>query len=272
MKNKDLLTVGELAKLMDITVRTLQYYDKEGLLTPSSKSEGGRRLYTKKDMIKLHQILSLKYLGFSLEDIKYRLISLDNPDDVVKMLNSQEQALKSQIEKLKKAVSAVQSLRDEVSLIHEVDFNKYADIITLIRQNNEGYWVVKFFDDNLLTHIKDRFTEQPDFALALFNRWKSMCDEAVLLKEQQEPPESEKAQQLAKQWWSLVMDFTGGDMSLLPNLVKFNETKQIWSEEMQKKQQITDEFIGKALEIYFQTSGEQNPFEEEEYNDISNKG
>ena len=272
MKNKDLLTVGELAKLMDITVRTLQYYDKDGLLTPSCKSEGGRRLYTKKDIIKLHQILSFKYLGFSLEDIKHKLISLDNPDDVVKILNSQEQALKSQIEKLKEAISAVQSLRDEVSLIHEVDFNKYADIITLIRQKNEGYWVVKFFDDNLLTHIKDRFTEQPDFAHTLFNKWKSMCDEVILLKEQQETPESERGQELAKQWWSLVMDFTGGDMSILPNLMKFNQTKQIWSKEMQKKQQIADEFIGKALEIYFQTNGAQNPFGKEEYNDISNRG
>lgn len=272
MKNKDLLTVGELAKLMNITVRTLQYYDKEELLTPSCKSEGGRRLYTKKDVVTLHQILSFKYLGFSLEDIKHKLISLDNPDDVVKMLNSQEQALKSQIKKLKEAVSAVQSLRDEVSLIHEVDFNKYADIITLIRQNNEGYWVLKFFDDTLMTHLKDRFTEQPDLGRVLFKKWKSMCDEIVMLSEQQVTPESNKGQAIAKQWWSLVIEFTGGDMSMLPKLIEFNETKQEWSEEMRKKQQISDEFIGKALEIYFQTSDIQNPFKEEEYNDISNKG
>jgi DNA-binding transcriptional MerR regulator len=272
MKIKDLLTVGELAKIMGITVRTLQYYDKEGLLTPSSKSDGGRRLYTKKDMVKLHQILSFKYLGFSLEDIKHKLISLDNPNDVVKTLNSQEQALKSQIEKLKQAVSAVQSLRDEVSLIHEVDFNKYADIITLIRQNNEGYWVVKFFDDTLMTHIKNRFTEQPDFGLSLFEKWKSMSDETVLLSEQQITPESDKGQELAKQWWSLIMDFTGGDMSMLPELMKFNETKQGWSEEMQQKQQIVDKFIGKALKIYFETSGEQNSFGKEKYNDTSNNG
>ncbi|WP_123052804.1 MerR family transcriptional regulator [Clostridium sp. JN-1] len=272
MKNKDLLTVGELAKLMGITVRTLQYYDKEGLLTPSCKSEGGRRLYTKKDIVKLHQILSFKYLGFSLEDIKDKLISLDNPDDVVKMLNSQEQSLKSQIEKLTEAISAVQSLRDEVSLIHEVDFNKYADIITLIRKNNEGYWVVKFFDDTLMTHIKDRFTNQPDCGLALFKKWKSMCDEIVLLSEQKITPESSKGQELAKQWWSLIMDFTGGDMSMLPKLKKFSETKQGWSKEMQKKQQIADGFIGKALDIYFQASGKQNPFRKEKYNDISNKG
>jgi MerR family transcriptional regulator, thiopeptide resistance regulator len=272
MKDKDLLTVGELAKLMDTTVRTLQYYDQEGLLAPSCKSEGGRRLYTKKDIVQLHQILSLKYLGFSLEDIKHKLISLDNPNDVVKVLNYQEQALKSQIEELKETLSALQSLRDEVSLIHEVDFNKYADIIALLRQKNEGYWVIKYFDDKLMTHIKDRFSEQPELGLALFEKWKSMCDEVVLLKKQQETPQSEKGQELAKQWWSLVMNFTGGDMSMIPKLMKFDETKEGWSEEMKKKQLIVDEFMGKALELYFKTNGVQIPFVEVKNNEHSNKG
>lgn len=54
------MTVGELAKKMGVTIRTLQYYDKEGLLSPSAESEGGRRLYTDKDLVLLHQILSLK--------------------------------------------------------------------------------------------------------------------------------------------------------------------------------------------------------------------
>ena len=80
------MTVGEVAKKMNVSVRTLQYYDKEGLFTPSAESEGGRRLYTDKDMIQLHQILSLKHLGFSLGDIKNRLISLDTPDEVARVL------------------------------------------------------------------------------------------------------------------------------------------------------------------------------------------
>lgn len=63
IKSQGYLTVGEVAKRMGITVRALQYYDKEGLLAPSAESEGGRRLYSSKDMIKLYQILSLKHLG-----------------------------------------------------------------------------------------------------------------------------------------------------------------------------------------------------------------
>ena len=49
-------------------------------------SEGGRRLYTDKEVVKLHQILSLKHLGFSLDDIKNRLIPLDTPDEIADIL------------------------------------------------------------------------------------------------------------------------------------------------------------------------------------------
>lgn len=83
------MTVGEVAKKMGVTVRTLQYYDKEELLSPSSESKGGRRLYTNKDLVTLHQIISLKSLGFSLGDIKQRLISLESPTDFANVLNRQ---------------------------------------------------------------------------------------------------------------------------------------------------------------------------------------
>lgn len=63
---KGYMTVGEVAKKIGVTVRTLQYYDKEGLLSPSAESEGGRRLYTDKDLVILHQIISLKSLGWIL--------------------------------------------------------------------------------------------------------------------------------------------------------------------------------------------------------------
>lgn len=82
-----------------------------------------------------------------------------------------------------------------------------------------------------------------------------MCDEIVCMKEEGIAPESEKGQKLVMEWWSLVMEFTGGDMSLLPEMVKFNQSKQGWSEELKRKQSIADEFIGEALEIYFQKQG-----------------
>ena len=127
------MTVGQLAKKIGITIRTLQYYDKEVLAFPSAESEGGRRLYTDKDLVKLHQILSLKSLGLSLKDIKGRLISLKTPDDVAKALTEQADVLRKKIEQLKDSLVAIEQLKTEVLQIQTVNFKKYADIIVKLQ-------------------------------------------------------------------------------------------------------------------------------------------
>jgi DNA-binding transcriptional MerR regulator len=62
------LKVGELARRTGLTVRTLHHYDEIGLLVPSLKTDGGHRLYTEADVARLQQVLSLRQLGFSLEE------------------------------------------------------------------------------------------------------------------------------------------------------------------------------------------------------------
>jgi len=253
MQKKELMSVGELAKKMDITVRTLQYYDKEDLLKPSEKSEGGRRLYTNKDMVKLHQILSMKFLGFSLDDIKNRLISLDTPKEVASVLSEQAQIIKREIANLTEALSAIEVLKDEVEQMQTVDFNKYADIIKFLQQKNENYWIVRVFDDTLMTHIRNRFTEES--GNRIFGEWQRLCDETARLKVEGETPESEKGQKIAREWWTMITEFTGGDMGLLPLLEKFNQNKDDWSHDYKEKQAQADEFLGKALGVYFQNQG-----------------
>lgn len=252
---EELLTVGELAKKMSVTVRTLQYYDKKGVLKPSAKSPGGRRLYTKKDMVKLHQILSLKFLGFSLEEIKTKLLNMDTPEEVAEMLKKQKEIVKKQIDSLTAALTAIDSLEKEVVQMKEVHFDKYADIVALLRQGNEEYWVIKLFDTKLLTHIRDKFGAQPEKGLRLYEAYTTLLDEALLLKELNEPPTSEKSLELAKKWWEMVVEFTGGDMSLLPELEKFNEDKQGWDGETARKQAEADDFLKQVLAAYFQQEG-----------------
>ena len=154
------MTVGELAGKMGTTVRTLQYYDREGLLSPSSESEGGRRLYTYKDMIRLHQIQALKSLGFSLGDIKNRLISLDTPEEVAEALTGQAQSIREKIWQLSETLEAVEALKAEVVQMQEVDFKKYADIVVNLQLHNEYYWLIKHFDDDMLDHIRERFDQK----------------------------------------------------------------------------------------------------------------
>lgn len=251
------MTVGELAKKMGTTVRTLQYYDKEGLLSPSAESEGGRRLYTDKDMVRLHQILSLKYLGFSLDDIKNRLIFLDTPADVANILTEQAEAVKKQLEALSDTLSAIETLKEEVLQMQSVDFKKYADIIANLQIKNGSYWLIKYFDDKTLEHCRSRFDK--DSAKELVDTYTRLSNEAASLKKDGILPDSDKGQGFAKEFWSMIVDFTGGDMSLLPQLMEAGNIDNPLPDG--KQQQLANDFIGAALEKYFAELG-RNPFEE----------
>lgn len=72
--NEDYLTIGELAQKMDVTVRTLQYYDREGLLKPAAISKGGRRLYSTKDIVKLLYQLVYSDFHYLLESLQLLML------------------------------------------------------------------------------------------------------------------------------------------------------------------------------------------------------
>ena len=252
------MTVGEVAKKMGVTVRTLQYYDKEGLLSPSAESEGGRRLYTDKDLVTLHQIISLKSLGFSLDDIKGRLISLETPADIANALTEQADDIRQKIEQLKVSLSAIEQLKAEVLQMQTVNFKKYADIIVNLQMENDSYYLIKRFDDDTLDHIRSQFDKES--GLDFMDRFNRLSDEIIQLKKENVPPESEKCQQVVKEYWGLIMEFTNGDMSMLPKLMEvgnIDTATNAWEE----RQKIVNDYIDPALQVYFSRLG-TNPFEE----------
>ena len=251
------MTIGEVAKKMGVTVRTLQYYDKEKLLSPSAESEGGRRLYTDKDLIILHQIMALKSLGFSLDDIKQRLTSLETPADVANALAEQADVIRKEIERLTVSLTAIEQLKTEVLQMKTVNFKTYADIIVNLQMKNDSYYLIKSFDDDTLDHIRSQFDKES--GLDFMDRFNRLSDEIVQLKKDNIPHESEKCQRVVKEYWGLIMEFTDGDMSMLPKLMemgKIDTATNAWEE----RQKAVNDFIEPALQIYFSRLGE-NPFE-----------
>lgn len=252
------MTVGEVAKKIGVTVRTLQYYDKEGLLSPSAESEGGRRLYTDKDLVTLHQIISLKSLGFSLEDIKQRLISLGTPADVANALTEQADDIRKKIEQLTASLTAIEQLKAEILQMQTVNFKKYADIIVNLQMKNDFYYLIKRFDDDTLDHIRSQFDKES--GLDFMEKFNRLSDEIVQLQKENVPPESEKCQQVVKEYWGLIMEFTNGDMSMLPKLMEIGNidtATNAWEE----RQKIVNDYLEPALQVYFSSLG-TNPFEE----------
>ena len=92
-------TVKQLAKLSNVSVRTLHWYDEKGLLRPSYHSTKGYRYYEEEQLFLLQQILFFRELGFPLNDIK-KLLSQDDFDKI-KALQSHKQILTKEIHRKK---------------------------------------------------------------------------------------------------------------------------------------------------------------------------
>src|SRR5829696_1431689 len=102
--------VGEVAALTRVSVRTLHHYDRIGLLRPALHSAGGYRMYTESELLRLQQILTLRYLGFPLKRIGELLDRADF--DLVASLRVQRQALHDRITELERISAAIGDLVD----------------------------------------------------------------------------------------------------------------------------------------------------------------
>lgn len=114
-------TVSEVSKISKITVRTLQYYDSIGLLSPSKKTEAGYRLYSQDDINKLGSVLILKELQFSLKNIK-KIINSEN-FDIELALDDQIELLKKKRDRLDKIISMANNIKQKG--MKTVDFNVF---------------------------------------------------------------------------------------------------------------------------------------------------
>lgn len=102
-------TVHEVSELTGVSIRTLQYYDKIGLLHPTARSAAGYRLYGNRDLARLQQVLLFRELEFPLRDIKD---IVDNPDfDQVRALEQQIKLLELKREHIDKLIDLARRLQ-----------------------------------------------------------------------------------------------------------------------------------------------------------------
>ena len=131
-------TSGEFAKKANVTIRTIRFYDKQGILKPSKVSEAGYRLYTDEDFGRLQKILSLKYLGFSLEEIMAMTIN-DDADDIVYSLELQKDLIQKKIRHLEMMERSLEDTFQIVKSSGRIDWN---NILNLIHITNMEHAII----------------------------------------------------------------------------------------------------------------------------------
>ncbi|MBQ8231151.1 MAG: methyltransferase domain-containing protein [Lachnospiraceae bacterium] len=131
MKLPGYYSSGEFARLAQVSVRTIRFYDKQNILKPSFVSAAGARFYTDSDLARLQQILLLKYLGFSLDDIREMTIGDNDYHLMVSSLNMQKKLVQDRMEQLQLVAEAIDSTVEAIEKEHQLDWSRMLDLIHL---------------------------------------------------------------------------------------------------------------------------------------------
>lgn len=123
MKKEGFYSSGEFAKMARVTLRTLRFYDKKNILKPSFVTEKGSRFYTEEDFARLQQILLLKHLGFSLEEIRNMTISDWDSHFMENSLRIQLKLVRNKIEQMQLVEQAIQDTMESFQRKESVDWS-----------------------------------------------------------------------------------------------------------------------------------------------------
>ena len=130
-------TTGEIAKLCEVSVRTVQYYDTRGILIPSELSEGGRRLYTEDDLRRMRVICFLREVGIPINGIA-ALLAEDDPKSIISvLLEQQENMLKEELEDCQRKLDLVDGIRKEVNALCEFSVESIGDIANVMNKKDK---------------------------------------------------------------------------------------------------------------------------------------
>ncbi|OAA91610.1 MerR family transcriptional regulator [Clostridium ljungdahlii] len=149
----ELVSIGKFAHKSGVTLRTLRYYDKIGLLKPCAYTESGHRLYNVEDFGKLQKILTLKFIGLSLEDIS-KIMNYDlNQGDLKRSLQIQKKIMKEKIYHIEAVIKSIDEAVHMLDNDKELNWNKFINIISIV--NTDQKWMEQYENaSNLKARIR----------------------------------------------------------------------------------------------------------------------
>ena len=212
------LKVGELAKRTGLTVRTLHHYDEIGLLRPSLHTDSRHRLYTGKDLARLQQILSLRQLGFSLDEIRACLDRRDiSPLEVIELHCAR---LREQISLQAKLCERLTWIATQIRKAGDVSADDFLKTI------EEMAMIESYYTPEQLEYLRKRKEEVGDERIQqVQEEWPRLIAEVRAEMQKGTSPQAPEVLALARRWQGLINEFTGGDPGIERSL------GQLWKEQ-----------------------------------------
>jgi DNA-binding transcriptional MerR regulator len=218
------LKVGELARRTGLTIRTLHHYDEIGLLRPSLHTESGHRLYTAGDVARLQQILSLRQLGFSLEEVRD---CLDWPEfALTEVIRLHLARVREQIELQRGLCERLEALDNYFHVAGEVSADAFLQTIEVMNM------VENYYTPEQMETFRKRREEAAAAGVDIARQgqadWAELLAQYTAEMHKGTDPADPRLRELEKRRQALVNAFTGGDAAIEQNL------KRLWTEQGDK--------------------------------------
>ncbi|PFP92230.1 MerR family transcriptional regulator [Bacillus cereus] len=220
----ELISIQELTRETGVTVRTLRYYDQINLLQPSGKTDGGHRLYSERDVVRLQQILFLKEMGFSLKEITNVLVT-----DELNLKVSLEKQLKFVQEEQKKfnrMERILQAVVYSVDVEGELDWKVMFELIQLSKQSpriremfqNE---VFSKGEQKLLHNLPNMSEEDPNVL-----EWVDLLKKLRNFMKDGKEASCDEVQSATKKLMQKCLEMANGDEAFLDKLWEVRKSKE----------------------------------------------
>lgn len=273
--DRRLYHTGQFAQKAAVSIRTLRYYDRIGLLSPTQHTESGYRLYSDADFVRLQQILALKFLGFSLEEIE-RVLGC-GPGELRDSLAQQRAMLaerRSQIDAIIRAIDETDGVLQGNGKFHDKSgtyMEAIVHIIQVMHMTQTNDWRKKYLTEEQLQQLdelsKASYTEEDRQKLAEWGKnfteqdqqratqqWNEVLAEVRRLSAVGADPAGAEAQALAGRYLALINEFTRGDPGITSGLKRlYQNMGQMPAEQRPLEMPYTSEgekFIQQAVKVY----------------------
>jgi len=212
--------VGELARAVGVSVRTLHHYESLGLLKPVNRTDSGHRLYVANDVRRLYRVMALRSLGLGLAEIT-RFLDSDEAalvEPAQRHLSDVDRTIEAQIHLRSRLDFILRALeREEEPSVHQ--FLEAMEAMTMFE---------RYFSNEQLAELKDRHAQLGDDAVKRGEQqWKELLSEAEAARKAGIDPASPELQHLWQSMQKLIEQFTGGNPAIRDSLQRMYETEDI---------------------------------------------
>jgi DNA-binding transcriptional MerR regulator len=225
--SEEMYQAFEFAQLAGVTVRTLHHYDRIGLLKPGRYTEAGYRLYRNQDLVRLQQIVTLKFIGFPLKQIKDLLNQ--SSFDLGVALSQQREIIAQKRQQLDLAIKAIEKAGDLLAANDKPDWEAFKRIIEVINMQHNMDWTTKYYSEEAKKKITERAASiSPEVIEQGQRDWAALISEVEKAVTEGVDPKSERATELAGRWSTLIKAFTGDNQEIQAGLNKMYSDQSNW--------------------------------------------